>query len=195
MKPSAPEMPDETNNQADAEQRASDLLARGRARAAEGRIDEALRCFEQVRALLPSSREHAMALGEIAGIRAENGELEQALELQEEQLGFFESLKDSDGIASTLWSIAQIELQQRRYQEAFDNLARSYKINLELERLDGISAVGLDLGQLLCGAGHPEEGIKVLERSRKGFEQLGQLDNARQTQAIIAHFSQGGPSV
>jgi hypothetical protein len=49
---------------------------------------------------------------------------------------------------------------------------------------------GLDLGQLLCRAGQREQGLQMLTRSRDGFAKLGLQDHAKQTEAIIAHFSQ-----
>lgn len=52
--------------------------------------------------------------------------------------------------------------------------------------------MGLDLGQLLCGAGHTEPGLEVLTRSRDGFLQLGRPDLAEQVERITAHFMKDG---
>ena len=68
---------------------------------------------------------------------------------------------------------------------------------MKIGRLDGICAVGLDLGRLLCAAGRREEGLQMLARSRDGFLKLGQADRARQTQELMDAISQkrppGGP--
>jgi hypothetical protein len=111
--------------------------------------------------------------------------VDQALKLHQEQLAIAEALGDLDGVANTLWSIAQIELHEQHFQQAFERLADSYAINLKLGRLDGICYVGLDFGQLLCAAGQREEGLAVLERSRDGFAQLGRSEKARYVQSII----------
>jgi len=100
-------------------------------------------------------------------------------------LAIVEALGDLDGVANTHWSIAQIELQEQHFQQAFERLADSYAINFKLGRLDGICRVGLDFGRLLCAAGRREEGLAVLERSRDGFAQLGQSEHARYVQSII----------
>ena len=163
-------------------------------RAQKGEVDEALELHQQeleVYEGLGDTRSRAVTLGEIATIRAEKGEVDEALKLQEERLEVNEGLGDKDGIAAALWAIAQIDLQQQRFREAYERLDQSYRIYLEIGRLEGICHVGLSLGQLVCGGGHSEDGLAVLTRSRDGFVQLGQPDNARQAQAIIDHFSQG----
>jgi hypothetical protein len=70
--------------------------------------------------------------------------------------------------------MAQIDVEKKDYQKAYERLSVSYQINMKLGRLDGICFVGLDLGWILCGGGQKEEGVKILKRSRDGFIQLGQ---------------------
>ncbi len=71
-------------------------------------------------------------------------------------------------------------------QKAFEHLAESYTINMKLGRLDGISSVGLYLGRILCQAGQTEQGLEILERSRRGFERLGQPQLSRQAEQAMA---------
>lgn len=97
---------------------------------------------------------------------------------------------DKDGIANTLWSIACIDFQQQRWQDAFERLEKSYAINLELGRLDGICFVGLDFGRLLCAAGNREQGLKILHRSCDGFAKLDRQDMAQQAKDLMDRFSQ-----
>jgi Tn3 transposase DDE domain len=101
-----------------------------------------------------------------------------------------EPLGDPDSIAHTLWSVAQIELRQQHFEQAFEHLAASYDINLKLGRLDAICSVGQDFGQLLCVAGDREKGLAVLERSRDGFVKLGRPENSSYVQSIINEISE-----
>jgi tetratricopeptide (TPR) repeat protein len=87
---------------------------------------------------LEDIREWAVTLDDIARIRGGKRDIEQAHALHLEMLNVYEALGDQDGIANALWAVAQIELQQQHYQEAFEHLAKSYGILQQIGRLDGI---------------------------------------------------------
>ena len=154
----------------------------------KGQVDEAMQLqqerltiFEQ----LGDTRSRAVTLGDIARILVSKGQVDEAMQLQQERLSVNEQLGDQDGKAAALRDIATIEIQQQSYQSAFDHLAESYKIFLEIGRLEGICVVGLDLGQLLCGGGQQEQGLSILKRSQEGFTQLGQEQMADHVQRLI----------
>ncbi|MFN7950380.1 MAG: hypothetical protein U0610_01550 [bacterium] len=126
---------------------------------------------------LGDKRSRAVTLGDIARIRASRAMW--TVRSRCTRLAVYEGLGDLDGIANTLWSIARIEIEQEKFQEAYERLQRSYEINLKLGRLDGICMVGVDLGQLLAMGGHREEGLAVLARSRGRFVRLGQVQLAQ----------------
>ncbi|NMQ20210.1 tetratricopeptide repeat protein [Candidatus Competibacter phosphatis] len=138
---------------------------------------------------LGDQRERAVTLGDIARIKVDKGEVDEALKLHQEELTVYQALGDVVGNAHVLWSIAQIEMQKEDYPNAFPHLQESYAILLKLGRLDGIIYVGLDLGQLLCAGGAKEEGMAILSRSRDGFRKLGQEAQARQVQALLDSLS------
>ena len=135
-------------------------------------------------------RARAITLGDIARLLAAKGDVDQALKLHQEKLAIVEALGDPDSIAHTLWSVAQIELRQQHFEQAFEHLAVSYDINLKLGRLDAICSVGQDFGQLLCVAGDREKGLAVLERSRDDFVKLGRPENSSYVQSIINEISE-----
>jgi tetratricopeptide (TPR) repeat protein len=139
---------------------------------------------------LGEKRARAITLGDIARLLAAKGDVDQALKLHQEKLAIVEALGDPDSIAHTLWSVAQIELRQQHFEQAFEHLAASYDINLKLGRLDAICSVGQDFGQLLCVAGDREKGLAVLERSRDGFVKLGRPENSSYVQSIINEISE-----
>jgi tetratricopeptide (TPR) repeat protein len=134
-----------------------------------------------------------VTLGDIAHLRAQRGELDAALALHQEALATCEALGHPEGKANSLWSIAQIEIQQGKHQEGFQHLAESYAIYLKLGRLDGICVVGLDLGWLLCAAGQREKGLDILARSRDGFRKLGRQRQAEAAEKLIQSLSAPKP--
>jgi len=159
---------------------------------AKGEVDAALKLLQEAQGIfedLGDKRSRAVTLGDIARIRADKGEVDVALKLHKDRLAVFEDLEDLPEIAHTHWSIAQIESKKKRFQEAFEHLSKSYGILIKTGRLAGICTVGLDLGQLLCATGKREEGLKILIRSRDGFQKLGRPDQAQKVQALIDRFS------
>ena len=77
---------------------------------------------------------------------------------------------------------------------AATHLGESYAILLKLGRLDGICAVGLDLGQLLCAQGEAEKGMEILTRSRDGFRKLGWQEHAERAEKLIQSLSARKPN-
>jgi len=175
----------------DERSRAITLGDTARLRARKGELDASLQLHQQELAVyegLQDKRSRALALGDIANIQAAMGEVETALKLNEERLSIFEGLGEQVGIANSLWSIAQIRVGRQEFSEAAENLIKSYRILLQIGRLEGICYVGLDLGKLLCSAGHTEQGRPILTRSRDGFLQLAQPQNAEYAQSMLDQF-------
>jgi len=167
------------------------LVKLGRIYVNRGRIEDGLKTFNETKALfekLKTPRELAIVLGEIARIKVSKGEVDEALKLHQERIQLNRQLGDMDGIASALWDMAQIKLMQKDFQPAIEYLAESYQILTQIGRLDGICLVGMYYGQLVYGAGQKEEGIRILERSRDGFEKLGQTENAEQAKGILTQM-------
>ena len=164
-----------------------------RIRADKGDVDAALQLHQERLAIyeaLGDKRERAVTLGDIARIRTAKGDVDAAVQLQNERLAVNHELGDQDGIAAATYDLAQIEIQQEKWPEAFEHLAEAYDIFNKIGRLDFICTVDSSLGLLLCRAGQREQGLQMLTRSRDGFAKLGLQDHAKQTEAIIAHFSQ-----
>ncbi len=112
-------------------------------------------------------------MGDIAKIMANKGEVDEAFKLHQEMIQVFDKLDNLDGKANALWSISKILLQKKDIQIAFEHLSESYQINLKPGRLNDISFVGLDLGQLLCQANQKDKGIKYWKGHRKALKNSG----------------------
>ena len=132
-----------------------------------------------------------MTLGDIARLRAQKGEVEEALRLQQERLAVYQSLGDLDGQAAALWGIAQIEFSRDDVEKAAPRIIEAYQIVERLGRLDGICVIGVTLGQLLIAAGERDAGLAVLRRSEQGYRRLQRYDDADGVAALIAEIEQG----
>ena len=79
---------------------------------------------------------------------------------------------------------------------ALDHLGASYGMFMQLGRLDAISIVGIHFGQLLLAMADDggdeatkKTAVEILERSRQGLPQLGQVDLARQLEVFLGQVS------
>ena len=71
-------------------------------------------------------------------------------------------------------------------------LLKSFQINSQLQRPDGIAAVGSALGQLLLAAGQAAPARQVLEAAMAAAAKIGWADMARQISQLLR--SQPPPS-
>ena len=150
--------------------------------------DEALPAFER----LNDVRSIAVTMGKIADILQQRGETAEALRIQlEEVLPVAQALGDVDLIAHVRFSCARMRLargglKQGEAQQIYDELAESFALLQQLQRVDGIAFAGSLLGQVLAWAGHREEALPVLEQSAAAFDTLGMTKNAAETRALQA---------
>ncbi|WP_170245128.1 hypothetical protein, partial [Pararhodospirillum oryzae] len=89
-----------------------------------------------------------------------------------------------DGIAASLWGIAQIHLAREEFAAAAPLVSRAYEILCELGRLDGIAVLGAIHGPFLAAAGRVTEALAVLERSRQAFRHFGNDARADEIAAL-----------
>ena len=97
-----------------------------------------------------------------------------------ERLEANQQLGDLDGIAAASWDLARIDLAREDYESAFPRLAESFRIFGDLQRPDGLAAVGLSLGQLLMAAGQRRRGPPGARRKpgSRGQDRLDRRDPA-----------------
>jgi hypothetical protein len=114
------------------------------------------------------------------------GELDEALALQEESLAANRQLGDIDGIAASLWSIAQIELKRKKFELAFPRLEEAWPLIVKLGHPNGIAAIGGVFGQLLVEADLLDEARNVLGQAAAALRKLDQDARAAQIEAKMA---------
>ncbi len=154
-----------------------------------GECDEALRVRREVELplydRLGDVRSAALVWGKIADIHYQRGEYDEAFRIRREvMLPVYERLGDRDGIARASWGIAQILLEHDDPEDALPMLARSYQLNLELQRPDGIAVVGDLLGRILLSEGD-EQARDVLTAAGQAARMLGWEDRADKIEGLL----------
>ena len=159
-----------------------------------GETDEALRIRREeelpVYERLGDVRSRAVTMGKIADILEQRGETDEALRIHiEERLPVAQGMRDLESIAHIRFSCAQLRLSRGEEnaderETIVEELVESFDLLKQLQRAEGIAAVGSLLGALLA-AGSPEEAVRVLEESAAAFERLGDHEQAEQIGGLI----------
>ena len=107
-----------------------------------------------------------------------------------------QSMQDIDSIAHIRFSCARFRLGRRESkqdeaQTIFDELAESFALKKQIQRVDGIGAVGSLFGQVLAMAGQVDQALAVLEESAAAFDQLAQTDQATQVRELQEWIRKG----
>jgi phosphopentomutase len=167
-----------------------------------GDSDEALRIRREeelpVYERLGDVRGHLMTMGKIADILQQRGDSEEALRIFNEVLPAAERIQDMDMIAKILFKRASVRLNWSGYENQEDkeriveDLKRSFELNCQLRRVDGIAFAGSLFGQLLVKGGLVNEAITVLEKAATAFEGLQQPDQAAKIREQVDQLQIGG---
>jgi hypothetical protein len=140
-------------------------------------------------------RSRAVTMGKIADILQQRGETDEALRMYtEEYMPVARLTQDMDLIAHSCFSCAQLRLdrgglQKGEGQMIVDELAESYTLNRQLQRVDGIAVVGALLGQVLAATGAHDDAASVLDLSADAFDRIGAADQATQLRELAARIS------
>jgi hypothetical protein len=130
-----------------------------------------------------------VTLGDIALLRAQSGDVAEALKRHKEKLGVGRDLGDIDLIANAQFDLARIDLMEERISEARARLAESWEINLRLGRADGIAFVGSLYGRLLLST-DPAQASNILRTARDAFQLLGWAQEVAELDALLATAEQ-----
>ncbi len=169
-------------------------LRRSRRLATRGEVTSAISTLEEAHETFLSvdePRDAAIAIGDVARLKAQSGDVAGARERQDERLTVNRGLGDIDGIAAALFNLAQLDLMEEKHVAALPRLLESFALNTRLGRADGIAIVGSVLGQLLAAAGRAEA-RSVLDQSREAFLRLEQAEPAREIEMILASLPGDG---
>lgn len=166
-------------------------MHQGRILKLRGEVQEAARAFENARRgflVLENERARAVAIGELARLKAQAGDIEESLRLHQEGLRIFERLGEVRERAVTLGDLAQIKAQVGETEAALHLLEESLVI---LERLgDMASRAGAlgDLAQIKAQAGDTEEALRLLQERLEIYERVGDARGRALTLLDLARF-------
>ncbi|MCP3906266.1 MAG: ATP-binding protein, partial [Planctomycetes bacterium] len=104
--------------------------------------------------------------------------------LQCERLEANRTLGDADGIASALWDLAQLDLQEKKYEDAAPRIQEAFPILVKLARPDGIAVVGPRFAQFAAAAGQIDVADQVLEISEQAAAKIEQPELLEQIRAL-----------
>ncbi|MCB1007886.1 MAG: tetratricopeptide repeat protein [Acidobacteria bacterium] len=142
-----------------------------------GDPEAALAAYQRAAAAFEEGgRDLAIALGGIARIKVQKGEVEDALALHEQRLEAFRALGDKRSAAVTLGDIARIKAQKGEVEEALALNERRLVVARELGDVEGIASTQWDLGQLELLRGSVELALPRLAEAWSHLTRTGRVD-------------------
>jgi tetratricopeptide (TPR) repeat protein len=170
----------------DTMQYAATLITHARALVHQGQPDEALGYLERAKELPLPGREQAIVLGDIARIRAAQGEVDAALPLYQEVLRICEELGDKKGRAVTLGDIAWIK-RQKGEVDAVHQLLQEKLAIVEALRDKRSQAVTLgDIARIKRQKGEVDAALQLHLDELRITRELGDVDGTANTLWSIA---------
>ncbi|BAM92702.1 hypothetical protein S58_67350 [Bradyrhizobium oligotrophicum S58] len=154
------------------------------------RTEEQLPVFER----LGDVRARSVSLGKTADILLRLGKLTEARAIREECLNLARELDDPENLSATLWGLAQLDLEEKRTDEAVRRLREAYSLISDLGIAAGIAMVGRTFGQVLAATGDATEASNVLRCSAAKYRELGWEDLAIETEELIKQLGLAQPS-
>ena len=109
--------------------------------------------------------------------------------MHSDRLAVAEAMGYIDSIAHIKFKSATIKLERGGWEKGeaqtiVDELAESFSIAKQMQRANGIAAIGAQFGQVLAMAGQPSEALAVFEIAASAFETLRQTESAQQIRAL-----------
>ena len=74
---------------------------------------------------------------------------------------------------ATLHNIALIAYEKKDYEKDFKYASEAYSLSVETQDAMGLFHVGQHYGQIVCGMGKKDEGIKILKTSYQIGKEAG----------------------
>ncbi|HWR82754.1 MAG TPA: tetratricopeptide repeat protein [Candidatus Deferrimicrobium sp.] len=172
----------------DTQDHAAALITHARRLVVLGQPNEALKYFEQAKALLPPGRERAVTLGDIAEIRQAKGEVDAALELHQEALAVFEELGEKRERAITLVDIAGIETNIGEVDAALELYEEALAVCAELGDKKGRAVTLGKIARIRTTKGEVDAALQLHEEALAVYEELKDKRSRAQTLGDIARI-------
>lgn len=168
------------------------LQEHARSLVGQGRVQDGLERLQRARQVAGDAglrRALAVTLGEIARVRAQQGQVNAALDLHRQALALFESLDDVPSQGVTLNELARIHWDRGEWGLARGALERAWACARDP---GAVAFNGHLLGQLLVRDGEHTHAIQVLTQAAAAWRVLGRTERAEtcerlceQAQAVL----------
>jgi tetratricopeptide (TPR) repeat protein len=148
-----------------------------------GEIDQALKHYQKALSLCPLEdkvQQSAIILN-LGRLKANTGEIEEAIALYEQSLAIKEQIGDVQGQAATLHEMGILKANRGEIEEAIALYEQSLAINEQIGDVQGKAATLHEMGILKANSGEIEQAIALFEQSLAITEQIGDVQGKAAT--------------
>ncbi|OUL37671.1 NB-ARC domain-containing protein [Nostoc sp. T09] len=148
-----------------------------------GEVDLALKHYQQALNLCPpeDKKEQASISYYLGILKANRGEITEAITLYQQSLAIFEQIGDVQGKASTLHCLGMLKANRGEITEAIALFQQVLAIDEQTGNVQGKAATVHELGKLKANRGEITEAITLYQQSLAIIEQIGDVQGKAAT--------------
>ncbi|XZF66142.1 MAG: tetratricopeptide repeat protein [Gloeotrichia echinulata DVL01] len=148
-----------------------------------GEVDRALEHYQRALNLCPleDEKEKAAIIQYLGSLKANRGEIEEAIALYQQSLALFEQIGDVQGKAATLHNLGSLKADRGEIEEAIALYQQSLALKEQIGYVQGKATTLHELGSLKANRGEIEEAIALYQQSLALFEQIGDVQGKAAT--------------
>ena len=158
----------------------------------QGKFDEVLRIRRDeelpVYIKLDDKKSITVTQGEIAHVLIRQKDYDGARELLLSRLEINRTLLDADGIAASLWDLAQLDILVGDNAGAFPRLVEAWPMVVKMDKAKAIAVVGHLFGAMLA-KDDPAHARQVWTLSADAYRKLGRFGKAETVERLIADLN------
>ncbi|MEI2578911.1 tetratricopeptide repeat protein [Scytonema sp. PRP1] len=142
-----------------------------------GRVEDAVAHYQQSLDFCPEAdlQQKAATLGNMAGVIAQQGDIQRAIALWEQSLELYERIGDVRGKAVTLGNMARVIAQQGDIQRAIALWEQSLELYERIGDVGGKAATLNNMALLIAQQGDIQRAIALWEQSLELYERIGDV--------------------
>ncbi len=162
-----------------------------RAEVVLGDTKDAIAHYEQALHLCPEDdfSEKAATLSNMAGVVAQQGDIERALQLWQESLEILERIGDVQGKAATLNNMALVVAQQGDIERALQLWQEDLEISERIGDVQGKAATLSNMAGVVAQQGDIERALQLWQESLEIKERIGDVKGKAATLANLAYWA------
>jgi tetratricopeptide (TPR) repeat protein len=153
-----------------------------------GRVEDAVAHYQQSLDFCPEAdlQRKAATLGNMAGVIAQQGDIQGAIALWEQSLEILERIGDVRGKAVTLGNMAQVIAQQGDIQRAIALRQQSLELYERIGDVGGKAATLGNMAQVIAQQGDIQRAIALRQQSLELYERIGDVGGKAATLGNMA---------